>query len=114
MVNPLPAWVSQEHLSREFFGDAGVATLRNIEFVFGHFVWATEFANIHSNIHFDEPTLVIEGLSYAGNFLCCTSTEWLGPEQYYQSQKLVDGEKLRNVSPALANECGRTGEVQTI
>ena len=72
----LPCWVSARLIGRVLgYSDEGVtaavASLGGGE----SYVWATEFENVHSLWRYDEPQLVIDGMSYTTS------------EDYYHSQK---------------------------
>jgi ribA/ribD-fused uncharacterized protein len=71
----VPCWVSQERVSNAFFGAQGARYVSIIAKCTGNFVWATEFANVHERMAFDEPPIVVNGVRYNG------------PEYYFQLMK---------------------------
>lgn len=77
-VDELPFWTPQCIISRHLFGIAGVAMVDSAEAHHGCFVFATEFANVHSTFAFTEPPITIDGQLVYG-----------GPETYFQLQKFV-------------------------
>eukprot|EP01043_Picozoa_sp_COSAG02_P010029 COSAG02_NODE_346_length_24113_cov_13.213001_19_plen_740_part_00 len=75
MVPELPGWVSQERVSRALFGERGAQLVVDTAEHIGTFVWATEFANVHSTFTFSEPPITVDGEQFSG------------PEAYFQLQK---------------------------
>ena len=71
----LPEWVSQSAVSKALFGASGVRTVTACEEHFGPFVWATEFANVHSTFYFEPKPIVVDEEEYANS------------EAYYQCMK---------------------------
>ena len=71
----LPEWVFQSAVSKALFGASGVRTVTACEEHFGPFVWATEFANVHSRFNFEPKPIVVDDEEYANS------------ESYYQSMK---------------------------
>lgn len=71
----LPCWVSQARISRVMFGARGEELVRIVSEHVGNFLWATEFANVHSSFSFQEPGIEIDGTRYGG------------PEQFFQVMK---------------------------
>jgi N-glycosidase YbiA len=60
-------WVSQTQVSRALFGARGESYVRTTATHTGNFVWATEFANVHTSFAFDEPSIVVGSVRYNGS-----------------------------------------------
>ncbi len=61
----LPCWVPQGIVSVAAFGSAGESAVDAVTAHHGPWLWATEFANVHSTFHFDEPGFVVGGERFA-------------------------------------------------
>jgi len=74
---PFPhyGWIDQQIISRALFGYHGAETVQRCTAVFGVFLWAPEFANVHDTFSFTEAPIRIDGEDYA-----CS-------EAYYQAMK---------------------------
>ena len=57
-------WVDLALVSSALFGELGLETLRNCSTRFGPFVFAAEFANVHTTWRFDEPSIVVDDERY--------------------------------------------------
>lgn len=75
LVFPKDGWIDQGQVSYALFGTRGLQTVQRCTQSYGVFVWAPEFANVHSTFHYDETPIVVDGVEYA-----CS-------EGYYQSMK---------------------------
>ena len=103
LVAHLPCWAPQRLVSTAAFGEGAEALVDAATAHHGAWVWATEFANVHSTFAFDEPGFVIDGVRYAG------------PEVYFQlakSEGMPDHDAAvaaiaRNDEPASAWRVGR-------
>lgn len=78
---PEPAgagWYDQIQVSTSLFGKSGgryvSSTLAKV--YPSHFVWATQFSNVHTTFSFQEPGFELDGVT------------WPGPEQYFQAAKM--------------------------
>eukprot|EP01128_Nolandella_sp_AFSM9_P012455 TRINITY_DN92_c0_g1_i1.p2 TRINITY_DN92_c0_g1~~TRINITY_DN92_c0_g1_i1.p2 ORF type:complete len:225 (+),score=23.07 TRINITY_DN92_c0_g1_i1:598-1272(+) len=99
----LPLWVPLVELSTALFSASGGERVRTVATHYGNFVWATEFANVHTTWAYDEQPLVLNGETFGG------------PEQYFQLMKSLGGADHENVkvimrraSPSEAFGIGRT------
>ena len=97
----LPEWVPQIAVSGAIGGAPYVKTVKACEQHFGHFVWATEFANVHATFHFSPKPIIVEREEYANS------------EAYYQCMKSFgqpDHEEakgaIRHASPMKAFQLG--------
>lgn len=77
LASQLPGWLSQQKVSSILFGTKGWSTVLDCEHYYGPFLWAPEFANVHTIFPFEEVPINIDGEEYAG------------PEQYFQQMKSV-------------------------
>lgn len=97
-------WVSQEHISKEFFGENGVAYLKKVEAARNGFVlFANCFSNVHEKFRYDEKSFFVDGVQFAHN------------ETFFQIGKVTDPaefqEKLavmNKLTPLEATIEGRT------
>jgi len=104
----LPCWVPQGYISFVLFKDKGVAALKAVESKTGPFLWATEFANVHTTFTFDEPKIIVDMEVYPG------------VEQYFQLMKF-EGTKffesakagMASADPARAYEIGQKYELRS-
>jgi hypothetical protein len=65
MVPQLPGWVSQTRISHALVGEKGARLVAQTAQHNGNFVWATEFANVHSTFVFQEPPILVGGEQHA-------------------------------------------------
>jgi len=104
----LPCWVSQELVSQKLFGDSGVRSLKITEaYHQSFFLWGTQFSNVHTTFNFDEPPIIINGVTYPG------------PEQYFQVMKSFNTpdhtkalEKMFKATPDQAFSLGRSYQLR--
>lgn len=75
LVAHLPCWAPQRVVSVAAFGDGAERAVDAATERHGPWVWATEFANVHTTFRFEEPGFVLDGVRYAG------------PESYFQLAK---------------------------
>ena len=102
LSHSLPNWLPQRDISRVLFGKQGVKIVLNCEKSYGPFLWAPEFANVHSTFNFQEHPIVIGGKTFA-----CT-------EAYYQAMKSLGTpshsqalQDIQNAGPAEAFSFGQ-------
>lgn len=75
LVPHLPCWAPQRVVSVAAFGAGAERAVDAATAQHGPWVWATEFANVHTTFRFDEPGFVLNGVRHAG------------PESYFQLAK---------------------------
>jgi N-glycosidase YbiA len=98
----LSEWVSQSAVSKALFGESGVRTVRACEEHFGPFVWATEFANVHSTFYFEPKPIVVDGEEYANSEAYYQCMKSFGQPDHEQAKAII-----RNANPMDAFSLGQ-------
>ncbi|KNC48847.1 swarming motility protein YbiA [Thecamonas trahens ATCC 50062] len=87
------AWYHQAAVSEALFGSSGARVVAALAAHYpDHFVWATQFSNVHTTFAFTEPGFVLDDVV------------WRGPEQYFQAQKAAhDPPTYADLAAAMAD-----------